>query len=221
MEFGRKLKKLRLEKGVSQQKLADMIFVSRSAVAKWENGLGLPSEESLAALAKFFGVPQAFFQTDRPEEIVIEKNRKIKKISASMGAVIMGAAVLLIAYMLFRPVPYYASAGWDRIEVQPVSESAPFVITDKSEVEAFVDLLNSVNFRKSLRISNGAPDHLQAVFYGRDEDGADIWLCAAADNRFSVYVWNGTEELAACSAEELGGYMARLMEEPHHRGDGQ
>lgn len=67
-----------------------MIFVSRSAVAKWENGLGLPSEESLAALAKFFGVPQAFFQTDRPEEIVIEKNRKIKKISASMGAVIMG-----------------------------------------------------------------------------------------------------------------------------------
>ncbi len=37
MELSKKLKKLRLERGLSQQRLADMIFVSRSAVAKWEN----------------------------------------------------------------------------------------------------------------------------------------------------------------------------------------
>lgn len=79
MEFSRKLKKLRMEKGISQQNLANMIFVSRSAVAKWENGLGLPSEESVAALADFFGVSQEFFKTDRPEMTVIEKNKKKSK----------------------------------------------------------------------------------------------------------------------------------------------
>lgn len=38
MEFKDKLKKLRTEKGISQQALADAIHISRSAVAKWENG---------------------------------------------------------------------------------------------------------------------------------------------------------------------------------------
>ena len=55
MEFKDKLKRLRKERSVSQQALADAIFVSRSAVAKWENGLGLPSSASSEALAKHFG----------------------------------------------------------------------------------------------------------------------------------------------------------------------
>ena len=87
MELGKKLKKLRVERGLSQQKLADMIFVSRSAVAKWESGLGLPSKESREALAKVFQVPEEFFTMDEPEVVVVEKNRKIKRLSGSMCAV--------------------------------------------------------------------------------------------------------------------------------------
>ena len=41
MEFGTKLKELRAEKGVSQAKLAADIHISRSAVAKWENGFSI------------------------------------------------------------------------------------------------------------------------------------------------------------------------------------
>ena len=78
MEFGKKLKKLRTDQGLSQQKLADMIFMSRSAVAKWENGLGLPSEESYEALAQIFGVPKAFFKTDCPEQVIVEKNNQLR-----------------------------------------------------------------------------------------------------------------------------------------------
>ena len=50
MEFYDKLKELRAAKGVSQNKLAADIHISRSAVAKWENGLGLPNDESLKLL---------------------------------------------------------------------------------------------------------------------------------------------------------------------------
>ncbi len=56
MEFSEKLKQLRKQKGISQTKLAADIHISRSAVAKWENGLGMPSDESLQMLADYFGV---------------------------------------------------------------------------------------------------------------------------------------------------------------------
>lgn len=56
MEFSEKLRELRLQKGISQAKLAADIHISRSAVAKWENGLGLPSEESLKILAEYFNI---------------------------------------------------------------------------------------------------------------------------------------------------------------------
>lgn len=52
MSFAEKLKELRQETSISQAKLAEEIFVSKSAVAKWENGLGLPNEESLKLLAE-------------------------------------------------------------------------------------------------------------------------------------------------------------------------
>ena len=56
MTFSEKLKQLRSQKGVSQTQLAADIHISRSAVAKWENGLGMPNDASLQLLAAYFGV---------------------------------------------------------------------------------------------------------------------------------------------------------------------
>lgn len=56
MEFKEKLKKIRTENGLSQEALADAVHISRSAIAKYENGNGNPSEETLKALAVYFGV---------------------------------------------------------------------------------------------------------------------------------------------------------------------
>lgn len=38
MDVGKKIKKARLEKGYTQEELAEMVGVKKSAVAKWENG---------------------------------------------------------------------------------------------------------------------------------------------------------------------------------------
>ena len=43
VEFNDNLKQMRTQKGLTQAQLAELIFVSRSTVAKWENGLGLPN----------------------------------------------------------------------------------------------------------------------------------------------------------------------------------
>lgn len=216
MEFSKKLKKLRKEKGVSQQILANAVFVSRSAVAKWENGLGLPSEESLDGLANFFNIPKEFLKTDTPEIIVVEKNKKIKKLSGSMYAIIFVVVSALIIYVLFHPISYYASSCWSKVEVQTTQGNvSEFQITDENIVNNLIDLLNAATFRKSLRISNEAPNNLVAVFYvrGNIADGSDIWLCSTSRNSFSVYVWNGKEELVVCNSENLGNYLFHLIED--------
>lgn len=94
MEFKDKLRALRAERGLSQQALADAIFVSRSAVAKWENGLGLPGKSSRAALVEYFGVSDTYFDTETPEEIIVEKNKRIRRLNLGLVALLCTALIL-------------------------------------------------------------------------------------------------------------------------------
>ncbi len=56
MEFNEKLQELRKQKGLTQEELAEVLFVSRTAISKWESGRGYPNIDSLKAISKFFGV---------------------------------------------------------------------------------------------------------------------------------------------------------------------
>lgn len=56
MEFNEKLQQLRKQKGLTQEQLAEELFVSRTAVSKWESGRGYPNIDSLKAIAKQFTV---------------------------------------------------------------------------------------------------------------------------------------------------------------------
>lgn len=47
MAFSEKLVKLRKEKGLSQEALAEQLNTTRQAVSKWENGQGYPETEKL------------------------------------------------------------------------------------------------------------------------------------------------------------------------------
>ena len=56
MEFNEKLQSLRKSKGLTQEELADALYVSRTAISKWESGRGYPSIDSLKDISKFFSV---------------------------------------------------------------------------------------------------------------------------------------------------------------------
>ena len=56
MEFNEKLQELRKNKGLTQEELAEILFVSRTAISKWESGRGYPNIESLKAIAKLFSI---------------------------------------------------------------------------------------------------------------------------------------------------------------------
>lgn len=56
MEFNEKLLELRKQKGLTQEELAEVLYVSRTAISKWESGRGYPNIESLKAISKYFSV---------------------------------------------------------------------------------------------------------------------------------------------------------------------
>ena len=56
MEFNEKLQELRKQKGITQEELAESLYVSRTAISKWESGRGYPNIDSLKVIAKFFEV---------------------------------------------------------------------------------------------------------------------------------------------------------------------
>lgn len=106
MQFSEKLKQLRAQKGIPQAELAKKIFVSRSAVAKWESGLGLPSEQSLSMLAEYFGIEVSELISDpTAEKVLITKNNTISKqkiwIISLLVLAVIAVAVLITLCVCF------------------------------------------------------------------------------------------------------------------------
>ena len=89
MDLGEKISDLRKKAGYSQEKLAELIGVSRQAVTKWEGGSANPDTENLIRLAEIFGVSL--------DELC--KNEKPKKINYVPGHIFaLLSLLILIAY---------------------------------------------------------------------------------------------------------------------------
>lgn len=99
--FNDRLKARRKEKGISQQQLADAIYVSRSAVAKWENGLGLPSKSSYDSLLEYFGITAEEFPLNEEIEIeAVEHNRRLHVIKSMVFWVTVLALAILPIWLV-------------------------------------------------------------------------------------------------------------------------
>lgn len=79
MEFNEKLQELRKRKGLTQEALAERLFVSRTAVSKWESGRGFPNLESLKAIAKVFSVSLDELLSGEEILAIAEKDQKERK----------------------------------------------------------------------------------------------------------------------------------------------
>ena len=64
MSLGEKIFKLRKEKGISQEALAEQIGTTRQAISKWENNQGFPETEKLLQLSNIFEVSTDYLLKD-------------------------------------------------------------------------------------------------------------------------------------------------------------
>ncbi|MBQ6816421.1 MAG: helix-turn-helix transcriptional regulator [Clostridia bacterium] len=103
MEFGEKLQNLRKNKGITQEELAQNLFVSRTAVSKWESGRGYPGIDSIKEIANFFSVSiDELLSSEKILSIAVKENKQnIQKICSLIFGVLDLFTLLLIILPLY------------------------------------------------------------------------------------------------------------------------
>ena len=102
MEFHEKLAELRKSKGMTQEELAQALYVSRTAVSKWKSGRGYPSIDSLKEISRFFAV--TIDELICPREMITAAEDDKKALIGRYVSVICSTLDLLTAVLLFLPV---------------------------------------------------------------------------------------------------------------------
>ena len=109
MELSEKLQELRRSKGLTQEELAEALYVSRTAVSKWESGRGTPSIDSLKELSRFFSVSiDELLSGEALVQIAENENRSNLR---SVCELLFGIVDLLSVCLVLLPLYPEPSAG--------------------------------------------------------------------------------------------------------------
>lgn len=122
MELSEKIQKLRKEHNLTQEQLAEQLFVSRTAVSKWETGRGMPSMESLQMIAKLFNI--TLDDLLRAEEVITiaenENKENISRFASLVDGIFNTTAIVGLLLPLYKvelnnvfySVPLHQFQGW-------------------------------------------------------------------------------------------------------------
>ena len=113
MELGEKLQQLRKSRGMTQEELAEALFVSRTAISKWESGRGYPSIDSLKALSAFFSVSADDLLSAEKLMDIAEKDTesRIRRVSGRLfGAVDLSAFLMIFLPLYPNPADGYVDS---------------------------------------------------------------------------------------------------------------
>ena len=102
MEFNEKLQELRKARGLTQEELAEALFVSRTAISKWESGRGYPSIDSLKQIANYFSISiDELLSGERLITIAENENRTNLK---NIGNMLFGVVDIFSFIMIILPL---------------------------------------------------------------------------------------------------------------------
>lgn len=170
--IGEKLKKLRNQKGITQQELAEKIYVSREAVSKWEQNRGIPSEASLEELSKFFGINKEELlnnddvnqMLESKEKIIIKEKRKKYILTGILSLVILVISITLVFVSLNNEKEYLSIDSGKIKYIQPYIKSMNIDenVTSTNESTKYLYDYNLVQYKKYYL-------YLKAVSYKNDE----------------------------------------------------
>ena len=102
MEFCEKIQELRKGRSLTQEQLAEALYVSRTAVSKWESGRGYPSIDSLREISRFFSV--TIDELISPDEIVTAAQAEKRSFARRYASLVCGLVDILPALLLLLPV---------------------------------------------------------------------------------------------------------------------
>ena len=140
MEFHEKLQVLRKQKGITQEELAEALFVSRTAISKWESGRGYPNIDSLKAIATFFSV--TIDELLSSEEVLTIAENDGKQKEAHLRDLVFGLLDLSVAMAFFVPFFGQKADGY----VQAVSLLALTEISAYLKAAYFASIIGMIAF---------------------------------------------------------------------------
>lgn len=115
MEFSEKLQQLRNQKEWTQEELGNRLFVSRTAVSKWESGRGYPSIDSLKAISKLFSV--SIDDLLSGDELVSLAENEQKEKRNTMNGLVFGILDCMVSLLFF--IPLFGQQSGDRVVAVP------------------------------------------------------------------------------------------------------
>ena len=128
MEFNEKLQELRTRKGLTQEELAEHLYVSRTAISKWESGRGFPNIESLKAISRYFSVSLDDLLSGKEILAIAENDNKEKE--QTLRDLVFGLLDCGMALLLFLPFFGQKVDGVIReVSLLALSEIQPYLRT--------------------------------------------------------------------------------------------
>lgn len=105
MEIGKQIKKYRLDSKLSQENLAEKVYVTRQTISNWENGKNYPDINSLLLLSTLFGISLDILVKGDLQEMKKEiKTEDIKKFNHDgniFSALLIATVVSVVPLFLY------------------------------------------------------------------------------------------------------------------------
>ncbi len=112
MNIGKHLKTLREKNNLTQEQLADKLFVSRSNVSKWERNISLPDAETLLELSKIFNVSvdDILLGNDKNDSSgVLNIYKQIEKQKKVMLIICVSSIIIILLFLIYYFLSFYNS----------------------------------------------------------------------------------------------------------------
>ena len=102
MTFGEKIKKLRTDSGLTQDELAEKLYVTRTAISKWESDRGYPNIDSLKAISKFFSITlDELLSSDEVLKIAEEDNKQRERRFFDLVYALLDMSMAMLLFLPF------------------------------------------------------------------------------------------------------------------------
>ena len=126
MEFHEKLQELRKKRGLTQEELAQALYVSRTAVSKWESGRGYPSIDSLKEIARFFSV--SIDELLNGEELLdLAQKENNGNVQRMCGLVLGALDISAVSFALLPLYPHQAAEAVYAVNLFAYTQGAPWL----------------------------------------------------------------------------------------------